>query len=189
MIYRSTLSPSLVGLLTCHFTMAARAFDHVWAHAAERYRTEGRVAYHFARGKLRGDPVFRAVFESELLQDGPVLDLGCGGGLMLALLASEHRLFPTTRQRAPRLIGVETRPKAAAIARRALTGEAEIITDDVRLRPLPPARVTLLFDVREVTQRPIDPLGWTVNVFVLVHSLIGQSKHIVLGRWPLRVAA
>jgi hypothetical protein len=42
---------------------------------------------------------------------------------------------------------VETRPKAAAIARRALGPEAEIVTEDVRRRPLPPARAVLLFDV------------------------------------------
>jgi 2'-5' RNA ligase len=49
--------------------------------------------------------------------------------------------------------------------------------------------LTLLYDDREVAQRPVDPVGWTVNEFVLVHSLIGQTKHIVLGRWPLQAAA
>jgi 2'-5' RNA ligase len=49
--------------------------------------------------------------------------------------------------------------------------------------------VTLVYDDREVAQRPVDPIGWTVNEFVLVHSLIGQTKHIVLGRWPLRAVA
>lgn len=32
---------------------------------------------------------------------------------------------------------------------------------------------------------PIEPISWTVNEFVLVDSLVGQSKHIPLGRWPL----
>lgn len=46
--------------------------------------------------------------------------------------------------------------------------------------------VTLLYDDMRVTNRPIAPLSWRVNEFVLVHSLLGQTKHIILGRWSLR---
>jgi len=125
-------------------------FAAIVAHASARYRSSGRTAYHFARGKLRGDPVYRAVLEGGLLPDaGTVLDLGCGGGLMLAALASARGLSgaaPTSAS-ARRLVGVETRPGAAAIARRALGDEAEIVTDDVRRRQLPRAHAILLFDV------------------------------------------
>lgn len=31
----------------------------------------------------------------------------------------------------------------------------------------------------------IEPMCWPVSEFVLVDSLVGQSRHIVLGRWPL----
>lgn len=31
----------------------------------------------------------------------------------------------------------------------------------------------------------IEPMSWTVNEFVLVDSLYGQSRHVLLGRWPL----
>jgi len=118
-------------------------FAQATHHACERYRSAGRLAYHFARGKLRRDPVYQAVLESGILPDeGTVLDVGCGGGLMLALLAVAKR-----DGEGPRLIGVETRPKVAAIARRALGGDAEIITADVRKGSLPPARAILLFDV------------------------------------------
>lgn len=125
-------------------------FAAVVAHASARYRTSGRTAYHFARGKLQGDPVYRVVLEDRLLPEaGTVLDLGCGGGLMLAVLASARALSgaaPTSAS-ARRLVGVETRPRAAAIARRALGGEAGILTDDVRRHPLPRAHAILLFDV------------------------------------------
>jgi RNA 2',3'-cyclic 3'-phosphodiesterase len=30
----------------------------------------------------------------------------------------------------------------------------------------------------------IDPICWDARAFVLVHSLIGQGRHIVLRRWP-----
>jgi len=120
----------------------------ILAHASQRFRPSGRSAYHFARGKLRGDPVYRAVLAGGLLPSGgTVLDLGCGGGLMLAVLASAHALVPAEATQPRRLVGVETRPTAAAIARRALGAEAEILTDDVRGRPLPSARAILLFDV------------------------------------------
>ncbi|MFN0219242.1 MAG: 2'-5' RNA ligase family protein [Hyphomicrobium sp.] len=32
---------------------------------------------------------------------------------------------------------------------------------------------------------PIEPISWTVDEFVLVDSLWGQSRHVQLGRWPL----
>ena len=123
-------------------------FSAIVAHASQRFRPCGRIAFRFARGKLRGDPVYRAVLEGGLLpRAGTVLDLGCGGGLMLATLASARVLAQSGAPLSWRLVGVETRSTAAAIARRALGPEAEIVTDDVRRRPLPPARAVLLFDV------------------------------------------
>jgi 2'-5' RNA ligase len=43
--------------------------------------------------------------------------------------------------------------------------------------------VTLLYAERDVEEHPIDPVGWTVNEFVLIHSMRG---HVHLARWPLR---
>jgi len=45
--------------------------------------------------------------------------------------------------------------------------------------------VTLLRDRVLVDAQAVDPIGWTVREFALVHSLLGQTRHIVLARWPL----
>jgi SAM-dependent methyltransferase len=124
--------------------MRGLMFEDAMKAACERYRPAGRLAYHFARGKLGRDPVYRALLEGAWLpRDGVLLDLGCGGGLLLTLVAEARRRGGP----APRLIGVETRPGAAAVARTALGGEAEILTGDVRTEALPPARAIALLDV------------------------------------------
>ncbi len=46
--------------------------------------------------------------------------------------------------------------------------------------------LTLLYDARRIDEQPIDPIGWIVREFVLVHSLLGQTSYIPLGKWPLR---
>jgi len=45
--------------------------------------------------------------------------------------------------------------------------------------------VTLLYDARLVPEEPLDPVGWPVTEFVLLHSLLGQTRYIELGRWSL----
>lgn len=46
--------------------------------------------------------------------------------------------------------------------------------------------VTLLYDPRVIPDKPATPVSWTARELVLVHSLLGQTRHVVLGRWPLR---
>jgi 2'-5' RNA ligase len=46
--------------------------------------------------------------------------------------------------------------------------------------------MTLLYGDRAVTERNVETVGWTVREFVLVHSLLGRTRHIPLARWPLR---
>ena len=45
--------------------------------------------------------------------------------------------------------------------------------------------VTLLYHDRHVEKQAVEPVGWTVREFVLVRSLLGQTRHIPLGRWSL----
>jgi 2'-5' RNA ligase len=48
--------------------------------------------------------------------------------------------------------------------------------------------VTLLRDktrVPKVDEQPIEPVGWTVREFVLIHSFLRQDRYQVIGRWQL----
>jgi 2'-5' RNA ligase len=44
--------------------------------------------------------------------------------------------------------------------------------------------ITLLYAERNVEEHPIEPIGWTVNEFALIHSMRG---HVHLGGWPLHI--
>ncbi len=45
--------------------------------------------------------------------------------------------------------------------------------------------VTLIYNTRIIEQEAIAPISWCVGEFVLVHSLLGRTRHIHLARWPL----
>lgn len=46
--------------------------------------------------------------------------------------------------------------------------------------------LTLLYDDRIAATQAVEPVRWRVDEFVLVHSLLGRSRHVPLARWPLR---
>ena len=46
--------------------------------------------------------------------------------------------------------------------------------------------MTLLYDMQLVDEHAIETLSWTVTEFVLVHSFVGQGRHVHLARWQLR---
>ena len=138
-----------------------RQGDDVWVAglvdaAAERYLAVGVSAWEFARGKLRMDPVYLQLLKDGYLpSQGQLLDLGCGAGLMLSLLASARDrasagLWPPSWPAPPsglRLRGVELRSRAARHAREALEGVAEIEEQDLAEPTLTPCDVVLIFDV------------------------------------------
>jgi SAM-dependent methyltransferase len=136
-------------------------FDSLARAAADRYVTTSITAWEFARGKLRGDPLYRDVLLGGWLPTGGRLfDIGCGQGLMLALLAEAERL-PRSGDEAPgvrlprfdRMVGVEMRPHRARLARAALGTDAEIIESDARTISVGAWRVILLFDVLHMMPR------------------------------------
>ncbi len=124
-------------------------FTRLTAAAADRYLGTSLTAWEFARAKLRGDPVYRAVLASGWLPaSGVLVDVGCGPGLLLALVAqatedAHEGRWPPDGWPAPpaglRLHGIELRPRAADLARYALGDAAEIQTADAREAQLPEA--------------------------------------------------
>ncbi|WP_182911914.1 2'-5' RNA ligase family protein [Sphingomonas cavernae] len=46
--------------------------------------------------------------------------------------------------------------------------------------------VTVLYRDGAPFTQAIDPIRWTADELVLVHSLVGRTRHDVLGRWRLR---
>jgi hypothetical protein len=38
----------------------------------------------------------------------------------------------------------------------------------------------------DAVQESIVPIGWNAREFVLIRSFFGQSRHEVMGRWPLQ---
>jgi len=124
--------------------------------AARRFAPAGRFARHFARGKIGADPVFATLLARGLIRDGArVLDLGCGQGCLLALLAAApecHRAgaWPDGWPPPPaglRLHGIDLLHRDVARARLALDGAATVEQGDLRTAPLVPSDVIVLLDV------------------------------------------
>lgn len=64
--------------------------------ACTPYRAAGYFHYHWARGKLRQDPVFAWLLEQGTLnRRNRVLDLGCGRGLLAAWFLAADQLTAT----------------------------------------------------------------------------------------------
>jgi len=124
--------------------------------ATRPYIGAGRYAWHFARGKLRHDPVFFSLLRRGLLPDrGSLLDLGCGQGMLLSLIRAakeQYRagLWPGDWPPPPLnlgLRGIELSAGRVQVARRALGDSVQVEQRDLRVFDFPPCSVIVMLDV------------------------------------------
>lgn len=128
--------------------------------ATAPYRPLGKFAWHFARGKLGGDPAFAGLLQRGLIPaHARLLDIGCGQGLMAALLGSlngtspAERAWPEGWAPAPTGItvhGIELMPRDVERAQRALAhlGErARFTLGDMCRTDFSRADVAVILDV------------------------------------------
>jgi Methyltransferase domain len=126
------------------------------AATAEPYRAAGRFAWHFARGKLAGDPVFTMILSLGLIPDGArILDLGSGQGLLASWLLTARAHFeagawcPAWPQppRVESIRGIELKAADVARAVSALGTRAANEPGDIRTADFGRANVVVILDV------------------------------------------
>jgi cyclopropane fatty-acyl-phospholipid synthase-like methyltransferase len=124
--------------------------------ASEPYSSAGRFAYHFARGKLGGDPAYRGILERGLLAERTrILDLGCGQGLLSAWLQAAQRLYDAgiwipgwpVPPRPQSTLGLELMESDVQRAHRALGSACGISQGDIRFAAFGAVDAVVILDV------------------------------------------
>jgi SAM-dependent methyltransferase len=211
------LGSSAIGLAVgCALGSAAYGARRRWSASSDKLRLSERTArrysggaifdLEFVRGKLRYDPLYFGLLTSGVLCDRrTILDLGCGRGIALALIAEAGRLAeegdwpaewgpPVGR---PVLLGFERDERLVAVAQRALDGAARVVRSDLTDPNLPAADLVLLLDVLhylpgdlqvavlEAAAAALDPGG----ALVLREPAAEGGVRFLLTRWAERVCA
>ena len=173
--------------------------------ATRPYIGAGKYAWHFARGKLRHDPVYFSLLRRGLLPErGSLLDLGCGQGILLSLLKAAKEQYQAGRwpQDWPAppmnlgLQGIELRAERARVARRALGGSVQVNLGDLRDLDFPPCSVIVMLDVllylgEAEQQRLLDRAGAALEpggLLLLREADAGAGFAFQLTRWSERLA-
>jgi SAM-dependent methyltransferase len=142
------------------------AWRELHRRTCEPYRAVGPFAWHFARGKLGHDPVFRGLVTRGELRGGRgdqghglrVVDIGCGQGLLASLLqqlgeAQAQARWPTTWPAvapACAYTGIELMPRdvqRAETAVGALALAPRFVCGDMRQVELPSCDLVVILDV------------------------------------------
>ena len=138
--------------------MSDAFFRALAREAASLYPAGDRFARHFAAGKLRGDPAFIHVLRAGLVRPAArVLDLGCGQGVLAALLRAARERhargeWPADWPAPPtvaRYLGIELMAGDVARARHAAGAQehAEFVQGDIRTVEFGHADTVVILDV------------------------------------------
>jgi SAM-dependent methyltransferase len=124
--------------------------------ATAPYQSVGRFAWHFARGKLGGDPVFVGLLEHGLIPNrARILDIGCGQGLLASWLLSaktmyEKGIWPAHWPSAPNpasIHGIELMSRDVERAKQALGKAAKFTVGDMCQAEFEKADAIVILDV------------------------------------------
>ena len=147
-------------LATVAWLVASRSrhdslFKRVREETSRRYTGAGVFHWEFVRGKLRFDPLYRGLLALANLPDrGRLVDLGCGRGIVPAMLQTARALHAEGQwdgslpapPRELELHGVERRPALVEVARTANAEGASIECADLTRYEPGAADVVLLLD-------------------------------------------
>lgn len=176
--------------------MTAQFVKNLIDSAAAPYRSAGRFAWHFARGKLGGDPVFAGMLEHGLLPHrARILDIGCGQGLLASWLLSakalhERGMWPRHWPKAPdpvSLHGIELMPRDVERARDALGNAATFTVGDMCTADFGKADAVVILDVLHYV-----PIEAQDDVLRQVRDALSPGGTLILrvgdadGGWPFR---
>ena len=182
------------------------AWARLLDRASEPYRAAGRFAWHFARGKLGRDPVFRHLLAAGLIPPGArVLDIGCGQGLLASLLracgamgaAGEWPQAWPPAAAGAQVTGIELMRRDVERARAALggAGDARFICGDMRTEAFPASDAVVILDVLhylthaeqdEVLRRVHDALVPGGRLLLRVGDA-GARRGFAISQWVDRV--
>ena len=165
--------------------------------ASAPYRQSGRFAWHWARGKLGHDPVFRGMLQrGDLPAAARVVDIGCGQGLVASLLLAcrhmqQRGAWPAAwpaQASAQAYTGIELMARdvkrgQAALAPLSTPAFApQFVCADMRKAALPPCDVVVILDVLHYVDHSAQ-----VQVLQRVHQALCAEPGPQPGRLLLRV--
>ncbi len=146
---------TVVAYLIGQRSIRSTAFRQLLEEVSRRYTSSGILHWEFVRGKLNYDPFYRQLLDANILpRHGRLVDLGCGRGILLSMLRSAATLGHDERSRHPEfaipdlvLMGVESRPTLARVARAALGHEATIELCSPAEYETPASQIIVIMDV------------------------------------------